>query len=389
MDHLNIFGGKKAAWQSALVGGDDQLLELLAFEEPPRLVHLAIMSYINNMYMVAADRTTMRAAVDRADQQLEKARRTLGPERRDIDLEVMRFIRQSNKLSVVLGAGATQAAGGPSWAELVQQLLTTALERGDQQTSGFVGFDASAARRILALINAAEADAEALMQGAQLCYDTFGQHLFTQLHGILYQNNLQPSEIHRSIADLGYWDCIITYNYDDLMGEAFDAKKLARAAFAMREDGIAGDPNHLAERAGQQGVYQKIFHPHGYTPRRLFKITKVKFVLAASQFEAPYLHTNEVINHIYENYLANPVHYVLYIGCSFEDPAMNDLLRDAWRRCPGRWHYALLKWPGRKPYRSSAANEINNASSKYKRCGVQPVWFDRFDEIPRMIRKLQ
>ena len=67
---------------------------------------------------------------------------------------------------------------------------------------------------------------------------------------------------------------------------------------------------------------------------------------------------------------------------------MNDLLRQAWRSCPGRWHYALLKWPGRKLYRESNAKEIGDAHSKCEEMGVQPVWFDKFDEIPDMIRLL-
>lgn len=427
MDPLVFLGSKNIeAWRSALPGGDDELLQRLAFEEPPAVVHLAIMSYINNMYMVGVDRSTVIADVGRVHAKLEAVRRTLGPQLREIDLGLMRDIRRSSKLSVVLGAGATMAAGGPSWSELVQRMLNLAIESGQERTvdmalplygphgSNFrrrtaVGFDRfepskeCKAREILALIEAGEADTEALMQGAQLCYDLFGQDLFTQFHSILYQDNRQPSETHRAIATLAYsaetpdrghafssgWDCIISYNFDDLMGEAIDAERKPRAVWAMRGDKMVGDPNELAEKAGQHSVIQNIYHLHGYTPRRMFKITHVKFVFSTSQFKTLYPRGNEIIDHVYQNYLSNPIHHVLYIGCSFEDDAMNALLRDAWQQWPGRWHYALLKWHGPKLYRESAAEEINEASNKYTDIGVQPVWFDKFGEIPGMIRSLE
>jgi hypothetical protein len=427
MDPLEAYGLRNAeAWRSALPGGDDRLLDQLVREEPPDAVHLAIMSYTNNMYYNLAVEgfwssvwsqfsgqgdspapgggasRSVFASVGRAQAKLQAVRQTLGPQLRDIDLGLLRMIRDSRMLSVVLGAGATMAAGGPSWAALVQRMLNLALD-GDSRAARLERSQERSAHQIVALIESGEADTEALMRGAQLCYDLFGQGLFTHFHSVLYEGNRQPSEIHRAIAKLAYspetedpdrasslgWDCIVSYNFDDLMGEALDAEDKARVAWAMRGDNMAGDPNTFAEKTGPEERHQDIYHLHGYTPRRLFKITQVAFVFSASQFEELYPKGNELIDRVLDDYLMNPIHHALYVGCSFDDNAMNSLLQNSWQQWPGRWHYALLEWQGRERYTNSTAGEINMASGRYTDLGVQPVWFDEFDEIPAMILGLE
>jgi hypothetical protein len=173
------------------------------------------------------------------------------------------------------------------------------------------------------------------------------------------------------------------------MGEALDAAGLARAAFAMRGDQVAGDPNELAIQRGQNGLYQPIYHLHGYTPRKPFLITHVRFIFSTSQYEETYGGSHVgIIGEVFDRWLANPVHYSLYVGCSFQDERMNGLLRDAARTWPGRYHYALLRWPGNRPLMQSAAKEIALQSARYVSIGVRPVWFDEFDEIPGLIRRL-
>jgi hypothetical protein len=315
-------------------------------------------------------------------------------------------------------------AGGPSWSELVRRLLLLVTERGReiwemrptpestpehmQATRVVTGVEhlgpavEARARELLAQIGSGEADTEVLMEGAQICYDFLGQHLFTDLTQILYENQRAPGAIHRAIADLAApilvpdrggwfpgWDAIITYNFDDLMGEALDAAGLARAAYAMRGNEVAGDPNELAIQGGQEGLHQRIYHLHGYTPRKPFLITHVRYVFSTSQYEQTYGGSHVgIVGEVFDRWLANPVHHALYVGCSFQDETMNDLLRAAARTLPGRYHYALLKWSGSRPYNNSSAQEIALESAAYVLMGVRPIWFDGFDEIPALIRRL-
>ena len=83
------------------------------------------------------------------------------------------------------------------------------------------------------------------------------------------------------------------------------------------------------------------------------------------------------------------MHIALYVGCSFADEAMNGLLRDAFAEYPGRYHYALLKWPRDRQGTEPAASEIEAESAKYLEFGVRPVWFDDFNELPGLIRQVQ
>ena len=417
----------RPAWQAALFGRDDALLAQLAESEPPGETHFEIATYINGLY-----RTTqhpfyqgqdVRPDVERVLPAVHALRQRLGWRQRELDIGLMRWIRRASALSVVIGAGVTMAAGGPSWVELVRLLLEVSLEKGheitqmvpapdstpdhqtfERQVVGVERFKPEAeeeAKRILALIEAWQADTEALMRGAQLCYDLFGQHLFTHITGIIYSRAPQPGPIHRAIAELAHeqhvpdrgpglfpgWDSIISYNFDDLMGEALAEQQVPHAAWAMSGGELVGDPDELARKSDW---HQPIFHLHGYTPRRLFLITSVEFVFSTSQYFKVYGDKRSgIIDQALDQYLANPVHVSLYVGCSFSDEAMNDLLREAAQRYPGRFHFALLRLPEELRGREPTSDELETASARYRDMGVQPIWVHEYDEIPEIIRTLK
>src|SRR5262249_20184358 len=157
----------------------------------------------------------------------------------------------------------------------------------------------------------------------------FGQHLFTHLTTLLYRNAPQPSDTHRAIATLGAsqqvsgraatpgWECVITYNFDDLMGEAFKEQMLPYARWVLTTGGAGVDPDELAQKSLW---HIPVFHLHGYTPRRPFLITDTRFVFSTAQYRAIYGDRKDgLIDHVVDRYLANPVHVALYIGCSFID----------------------------------------------------------------------
>jgi hypothetical protein len=319
-------------------------------------------------------------------------------------------------------------AGGPSWPALVRRMLVLALDRGHEiaemrpdpgntpERKSFTRhvvdvkrFDAAQkkeARDMLAAIDAGKADTEVLMRGAQHSLDLMGQHLFADVTDALYneKRDRRPGPIHHAIAALAReqyvpdrpphrfpgWESIITNNFDDLQGEAIDELKLPRAVWAMRGEELAGDPNDAARAAGKNSVYQPIYHLHGYTPRRFFNITHVRFVFSTSQYLEFYGgDPQHVTSRVLHDYLGHPIKYALYVGCSFTDAKMNELLGKAADALPGREHYALLKWPGAAPYARATAADVDAASAKYLAFGVRPIWFERFDEIPAMIRGLE
>ena len=401
----------------------EEFQELLNSEHPG-VALFEVETYINGLYRAASRFADPGMVSDKArwvSNQEDIFRETLDWRQREIDLGLLRWIRRASCLSIVAGAGVTMDAGGPSWAGLVKELLTLALERGHEITQmvpeagntpekqnfrrevvevrHFDEDTTQKAKSILSAIDAGNADTEILMEGAQICYDLMGQHLFTHITQILYANNRQPGPIHRAIAKLAHpqfvldrqgwfpgWHAIITYNFDDLLGEALDAEAIARASYAMRGNEIAGDPNELAQKQGQNGLFQRILHLHGYTPRRFFLITKVGFVFSTSQYAKIYKPDQQtIIDQAFSYSLANPVHHALYVGCSFQDEAMNNLLAQAATTLPGRFHYALLKWTGKQSYQKSTPTEINEQNLAYRHLGIRPLWFDEFSEIPELI----
>jgi hypothetical protein len=428
----------QAAWREFFTARSWKSVDLARLMETdsPGAAFFEIETYINGMYRSLELRQALNLPLDRGvveeieakatwlASNAEPFRRALGPRQRELDLGLMRWMRRASCLSVVIGAGATMDAGGPSWAELVRRLLVIALERGHEitemrpdpestpdsrswsrtvvRTERLAPDAETRGRAILASIESGTADTEALMEGAQLCYDLTGQHLFTDITGILYSSAPEPGPVHRAIAELappievpdrgGWypgWGAIITYNFDDLMGQALDEAGLARASFAMRGDELAGDPNPLAIERGQGGLYQGIYHLHGYTPRKPFLITHVRFVFSTSQYERTYGGARAgIFGEVFSRWLARPIQHALYVGCSFQDEAMNSLLRDAANALPGRSHYALLKWPGATPFAEASDDDVDLHSAEYHLMGVRPVWFERFDEVPDLIRAL-
>ncbi len=362
-------------------------------------------------------------AVGRVLPVIRQIRQRLGWRQREVDLGLLRWIRRSSALSVVLGAGATMAAGGPSWAELVRSLLQVALERGHEITTmvpdpGNTRDHASYSRQVIDVkrlppeaesearqlaeqIDRGQADTEQLMRGAQLCLDLFGQHLFTHVTQIIYARAKQPGPIHRAIAELAEaqevpergpglfpgWEAILTYNFDDLMSQALRERKIPCMAWAMSNGEVRGDGDPALR---ESPWYQPIYHLHGYTPSRLFLITHIEFVFSTAQYLRTYgPERRAIIDLVFERYLANPVHVALYAGCSFADEAMNDLLRRAAQQLPGRWHYAFLKWPEARRRRQPSPELMDQHAARYVAMGVQPIWVDDYDEIPDLIRSLR
>lgn len=446
-------------WAQAM--SDDALLKQLVRCEPPEVTIVAIAGLINGFYCgeqriaqapalasrLAPVLEEIRLGIQKALPYLLSSRRRLGWGQRDVDIALMRWIRRSGMLSLVLGAGVSQGAGAPGWADLVKLLLQRALTRGHEicrvvpsqnnppvppfelTPEGKVLFDMreigttwrverevvrverltpeaeEQARVILDTLDRAILEkrpitnTELLMRGAQLCYDLYGQDMFTCLTDILYSRATKPSETHRAIASLAHrqetperrlmpgWESVIIYNFDNLVGEAFLECNIPHSVWVMTRNGIRNISHPLTEKASWQ---VPIFHPHGFTPRNLFEITDMRFVFSTAQYQAVYGDiTDGLIDRVLDRYLANPVHVALYIGCSFTDEHMNNLLRQAAKRYPWRWHYAILPWPNKRNGCIPDVSEIEKNSAKYLDLGVQPIWVDDFSEIPPVVRSLK
>lgn len=418
-------------WKKVLAGEEVDFSQF-AQSRPPLEVLSAVLAQIHGLYQDAIGAKRSLSAVVPAVRRLmpavELARRRAGPQQQEIDLHLMRVLRHGGHLCAVLGAGVTVAAGGPSWPQLVRRLLAIGLGDGFEtvQTKPkdqlrFTDMVFGTAERVVGhkpftpaqreeagaiadAIDANGATTERLKRGAELCLEAAGQRLFADVTAILYEGGRAPSETHRALAELaepqkrlgpgdprGYgWSSLITYNFDDLMGEALDQRDIARAAYAMSGPDVVGDPNAIAKRQGQDHPHLPVLHLHGYTPRRFFYITHVKFVFATSQYATEYAADQRpILDSVFEQFLASPSQRAVYIGCSFRDECMNDLLEKSRQHLPGSEHWALLQWPGPGRYAEATPEELERCSQRYVSFGVRPVWYDEHHEIPDMIRQLK
>jgi hypothetical protein len=253
-------------------------------------------------------------------------------------------------------------------------------------------------------VKGASTDVETLMQGAQVCYELCGQELFRLVTQVLYSRAKKPGEVHEAIAELAPtpdlptgpgrgrpksgWEAIITYNFDSLMSEALAERNVPYAVWGI-------DANELAVTADRQSRNSPwqlpIFHLHGYTPRHPFLITNTGFVFSTSQCQTVYKDNprSKILQLVSDRVLRNPVHVALYVGCSFMDHYMNRLLAHAFSEYPGRYHYALLRWPRDRRGKEPDSREMELESARYLEFGVRPIWFDDFRELPDLIRQLR
>jgi hypothetical protein len=401
-------------WIQALDGGDEAELKRLAETEYPgtTLFHLAF--FAMRLWKI------MREATPAAAEQLRllhvpriHAVRTQlrsfhdWPERRRFDVEALREFRRGNAVLPVVGAGASMAAGCPGWAALVEQLLQTALDSDRQRrvpvpkkgggwyvvesrrvfTFGLE--DERRARAALDQIRKKAANTELLMIGAQMCADLFKEDFFSYITPLLYLNVPDPGPVHLALARLAAapgqsspgWPGIVTYNFDNLLGEALERLGRPHSIVTVRNgDGI------MTEHSGQRST--EIIHVHGFVARELMRIDGIQYVFSTAQYEQLYGGKPSALLNTVKTLLQKPDVIALFVGCSFIDAAMNDILQRAANLRDGILHFALIQLPRQWREGEVPEQELADSEQRYLQIGVQPIWFRRFEEIPEIIDSL-
>jgi len=119
-------------WRDALEGKLDGRLTRLVDEDEPGPALCEITTYINGQYRFdRAPGGGVREKVSQLQTELARLRRRLGwAQQRDLDLSLLRYVRECGCLSVVLGAGASKGAGAPLWPDLLRLIIETARAKG-------------------------------------------------------------------------------------------------------------------------------------------------------------------------------------------------------------------------------------------------------------------
>lgn len=445
-------------WDIALLGDDNSLLERLIRDEPPAVVYRKFKEFVTASYhMIGANphdstrqlpedaraglEESIRDRINRKMPYFDNFRQNLGWPIQELNIAHLHELRKSNSLTLVAGAGVTIDAGGPSWAELVRELLTILLDAGREIVTEklvprrpgrpglgpgrWADYEMIESKRVIGpypelvrneaenIIEAIEPNPDAvsdeiLKNGAQLCLDVLGNDLFTHVASSIYRKTAGPGSVHRAIAELARpqivthndgvtkertmgWDFIFTYNFDDLIGEAMLEKNLPFARMASRGGRVYGDPSDPSLDESRD-LHLKIVHLHGYTPHRLFNLEGIDFVFSMSQF---FEHTrqgkrNLIIQTFKDQFVDEPLRTLLYVGCSFSDETMDELLQEAHKRFPGLEHFAILRLPSQLCDKDSvSSDELARISEEHRQRGIEPIWVRKFEEIPQVLKRLE
>ena len=425
---------KRDAWLVALPMDyrkrwNEDLLNELCETDPPGVVLYELTTYINDQHFAAHENPLLKqinwgaVCAARLRPRVETIRKRLGWRQREADIGILRWLRRSTKLCLVVGAGVTMDAGGPSWPQLVHELIDLALGKDHEiarilpDPDGKLG-DNRYIKEVVPVPpleakerddlkkvrehienQGAHSDTKCLMHAADICYQLFGQHLLKHISNVVYSRAPRPGAIHRAIAEVASeprltrsgiwpaWASIINYNFDGLLFDAFNEAGVPQLVCLTQ-----GNQQQVSYKFPyrESPWWQSIFHVHGFTPSWRMNITDMRFVFAESQYAEAYTKpATTVIENIWKHLLARPPLVCLYVGCSFSDEAMNKLLTDAWYENFGRIHYALLQWPEDRKNREPTWEEIERNSEAYRVMGIQPIWFHKFEEIPDIIRSLK
>ena len=105
---------------------------------------------------------------------------------------------------------------------------------------------------------------------------------------------------------------------------------------------------------------------------------KSKIVLSESDYNFLYNDHYCLTNLIQPSILIN--HTGIFTGMSLTDPNTLRLMRVARKLGVRHWHYVFLRKP---------EENIEEKAKHFRKLGVDPVWFENFSDLPKLLRNIQ
>ena len=175
---------------------------------------------------------------------------------------------------------------------------------------------------------------------------------------------------------------VINYNFDSVLEQCL-YKKYFFANYSSNNTEILNGKTLI------RNTY--IYHVHGYIPYDYDSLTDVySFIFNDSEYYENMMNPLSYCNTTQENTFLNE--NVVFVGCSFADANIKDLLRKTKDKRIDNKIYAFLKVPSFK----AAGNDMSVLKDDYiaiqneyfKSLGVEIIWVDDYDEIPIIINSL-
>lgn len=292
------------------------------------------------------------------------------------------------ELALFLGAGVSKDAGIPQWNELINALLSKMIASRINK-----GKDSEMLSQHLdAVIDLAHKNQEnSPITQMRYIKGAFSHAEYNKLvHEVLYSKKPRANtDLLNSIAavctprrnHIGVKG-IITYNFDDLLERCLCREKVQTNIITCEDD--ISIPDKLS-----------IFHVHGYMPKKFDDNNpNAELIFSEEDYHRVYRDAYCWSNLAQLNYLRE--HTCLFIGCSLTDPNLRRLLDVAKRNNEKPRHYAFLR-------RNNTANsgqvdqkaleiykdiDLSLREKYYAEMGLNIIWVDDFDEIPKILKGL-
>ena len=279
-----------------------------------------------------------------------------------------------NHSTFFLGAGVSMDAGGPSWTELLRNILSHFKRIGSTDFDKV--YDACGLSAIILGRYAVseEKNLNNLSNYLQRC--------------VLYHNvDSDKSELINAICEAvigeqedeyivakGRLDSIITYNYDDIVETALEKKGVSVARIYLK------NKNHRNEFP--------VYHVHGLIPQENQGIVST-LILSEREYHEMYKEAYNWSN--VEQLHALDRNSCFFIGMSMTDPNLRRLL-DISRAGSDKeiCHFVFLKRESLFEPEEIEKNKLhfNTIELQLRDLGVQVIWYEDHKEVPEILRKI-
>lgn len=281
----------------------------------------------------------------------------------------------SNRLTIVCGAGISASAGIPSWDTLLLSMLNKCINEDRQ-------FDVSDAKKSLPSSSIILGKYLKLMLGndferilKESLYDKLGE-----AETYFGKKTYKETELIYALVKLirprrnrGSVESIITFNFDSLIEQTLDKYGIENEA--IYSEGMITNNQKIP-----------IYHVHGYLPQNM-EIPDSDIVFAEdayhTQFIDPYSWSNLIQLYKYMN------NTCLLIGLSITDPNLRRLLDISRRKNnSNKPRHFVIK---RKPELENNFREMQMFLEEQdaNSLGLNVFWIDSFDEIPGILDRIR
>lgn len=281
------------------------------------------------------------------------------------------YLSHEERLTLVIGAGASADAGIPTWEILVRSLLLVLPELQDPS----LGSDPTDTAEYI--ISDQGLPAAAAMVEASLGR----RRLLQEIRRLLYDNSPTPGRFARAVMEVALV-CdlckVLTTNYDDLLVRAGNAYPGVRFMPAV-------DP-----RTARDPEIKPVWHLHGFIPQEFgagdAQIPEIIFT------ERDYLPSGQWQEDFVKECLENSV--CLFLGTSLRDPNLiqylylaNKYLDRSTQNTPRHYVTFVRRIPGRE---SSVSIDLEASLDsvylrRWRQLGLEPVTADYPSQVPQLL----